>query len=256
MGPIGPMGLMGVSILAAVRCSGYAWSMKLLIPAMLAVIICFSSPRDARAAGPYEDVPVGALPADAVKGALQKTLSPQGRFVILAANGTVRIFDTPEKIAAAPAALAALQSAPAMISFAIVIKTGMHKVTKVASTDDGVAGTEFPYPNNYIPPQVVSYGKGYAVIPAQPTNFTTRRLGAGDAGYPNQGGYVTGTVVTTSETGNEGGVQHRYSGSTVFPKPVAVTVNARVPDVAALHDWAVKSGAGPQNEPALPGART
>jgi hypothetical protein len=90
--------------------------------------------QSAGATGPYEDVQIGALPAEAVKQTLQKTLSPQGRFVILATNGTVRIFDSPQKIAEARAALEAMQNAPATVSFAIDIKTGMHKVTHSSST--------------------------------------------------------------------------------------------------------------------------
>src|ERR1035437_10472355 len=102
------------SILARLRFSAYASGMKLLVPAMLAVMAWVSVSPVMGAMGPSEDVPIGALPADAVKMAMQKSLSPQGRFVILAATGVVRIYDTPDKIAAARAALEAMKNAPAI----------------------------------------------------------------------------------------------------------------------------------------------
>ena len=190
------------------------------------------------ATGPYEDVPIGALPADVVKGIVQKSLSPQGRFVILAVNGTVRIFDTPQNIAQARQALEAMQNSPAMISFAFIIKTGMHKVTTVSSSGPAV---EIPVPSTYAPPQVYQTGRGYIVTPAYPTSFTNE---------------VVGEQTTITKTSVEGGVPHRFAGSTVFPKPVAVTICAKAADPAGLHDWAVKSGAVPQNEPAWTAART
>ncbi len=217
-----------------------------MVPALLAVMVWFSVSQ-AMGAGPYEDVPIGALPADAVKAILQKTLSPQGRFVILATNGTVRIFDTPEKIAAARTALETLQTAPATISFAVIIKTGMHMVTKSSSTGQDYGGVEFPVPNNYATPQVAQCGRGVVVTPATPRNFRPHQVGYG-GGYVDQGGYVSGVEVNTQETGLEGGVLHRFEGSTVFPKPVAVTACAKVPDAAALRDWAVKNGVVKENE--------
>jgi hypothetical protein len=227
--------------------------MKLLIPALLAVMVWFSVPQAVGAAGPYEDVPIGALTAQAVKEAMQKTLSPQGRFVILATNGTVRIFDSPQNIAAARGALETMQNAPAMVSFAIIINTGMHKVTRTASTGDD-EGYDFPVPYNYAPPQIVQNGRRVTAIPATPRDFRSRQAGYG--GYVYEGGYVTGTEVNTEETGVEGGVPHKFEGSTVYPKPAAVTVCAKAPEPAALHDWAVKNGAVKENEPAWTAART
>jgi hypothetical protein len=215
--------------------------MKLLVPAALAVMAWLSLSQAMGALGPYEDIPIGALPADVVKGIVQKNLSPQGRFVILSATGNVRVFDTAQNIAQARQALQAMQNAPALVSFAFIIKTGMHKVTKVTSTgpEDGAS---FPVPNTYAPPQVAQYGRGrYVVTPATPTSFVNMPLGVQE---------------TVTKTSVEGGEPHRFAGSTVFPQPVAVTICTKAPDPAALHDWAVKNGAAPQGEPAWTSART
>ncbi len=212
--------------------------MKWLVPGVLAAAVWLSIPRVGGATGSYEDIPIGALPADAIKSALQKSLSPQGRFVILIANGTVRVFDTPGNIAQARKALVALENGPALVSFAFIIKTGMHKVTKVTSSG---AGPSIPVPATYSPPQVVSNGRGYVVIPSMPTSYVNESLGVQE---------------TITQTSVEGGVPRQFAGSTVFPRPVAMTVCPKAPDPAGLHDWAVACGAVPKDEPAWTAART
>ena len=225
-------------VLPCVGVGARVWIMKLLVPAVLAVMAWLSIGQVLGLPGTYEDLPLGALPPDVVKAAVQKNLSPQGKYVILIANGTVRVFDAPQNIAKARAALADLQNAPAIVSFAFIIKTGMKKVTHEYTS--GPAAT-FPVPATYAPPQIVGNGRSYIVIPATPTSFTNE---------------VVGTTTTITQTEIVGGQARQYSGFTVFPKPAAVTVNARAADPAALHDWAVKNGAVPQNEPQWSMART
>jgi len=205
---------------------------------------------------------MGSLPAETVTAALKKTLSPQGRFVILAINGTVRVFDTPAKIEEAQRVLQELQSAPSTVSFSISVRTGMQRVTR-RSTDPGPVTTDYeiPVPQTYGAPQiVVGPGGSRAVVPGNPGNFTTRHVDPGDQVYIRPGyttgGYVTGQEVRTEESGVEGGVNHNYAGSTVFPKPVAVTVLTAVADPQALHDWAIRNGAVPTTEPAWATAGT
>lgn len=205
---------------------------------MVAVMALLPLPRAMGVSGTYEDIPLGALPADVVKSLVQKNLSPQGRFVILIANGTVRVFDTPQNIAQARKAMSDMQNAPALVGFEFIIKTGMHKVTKVTSSGP-VEG--FPVPQTYSPPQIYPSGHGYVVIPSTPTSFTTETFGP---------------TTTITQTSIEGGEAHRYGGTTVFPKPAAVTICAKAPDPAALRDWAVKNGAAPESEPAWTAART
>ncbi len=178
---------------------------------MVAVMMAWLClPHAMGVSGTYEDIPLGALPTDVVKSVVQKNLSPQGRFVILISNGTVRVFDTPQNIAQARKAMTEMQNAPALVAFQFIIKTGMHKVTKVTSTGPAA---EFLVPETYAPPQVYASGRGYVVIPSTPTSFTTEAVG---------------TTETITQTSVEGGTAHRYGGSTVFPKPAAVTICAEM----------------------------
>lgn len=276
--------------------------MKTRIFAALALAL-FSLVAVARAVDTYDDVPMGLLPPDSVKTAVQKTLSPQGRFAILQELGVVRIFDTPDKIAEVRAALKTMQDAPAVVSFAITFRTGMHEVTQGQSTDTGVyAGYDTPplpagvgygyvggvggygygyggYGHGGAPPtKILITGGGTKVItPGQqkpwggggqphppgppgpvhpyypPGGYGYGSYGYG-GGYVYQGGYTTGTVVTTEETGVTGGVIHSFTGNTLIPKPVAVSLCARVPNAELLRDWAIKNAGVDANEPAWPAA--
>jgi hypothetical protein len=232
---------------------------KVLIPVLVAFLAGLPMPQGTAAPSAlYEDMPLGSLPAESVNVALRKTLSPQGRYVILAVNGTVRIFGTPDKIAEARKVLEALRNAPSIVTFQIDIRTGMHEVTRQNPGSEPIAsGYEIPVPQTYSPPRIV----GQNVAPGMPGNFTTRQVDRGSGSYVNPrayvtGGYVTGTEVRTQQTGLQGGVIHRFKGSTEFPKAVAIPVSSKVDDPAGLHDWAVTNGAIAANEPAWAGAGT
>ncbi|MGB8352506.1 MAG: hypothetical protein WCD79_01325 [Chthoniobacteraceae bacterium] len=233
--------------------------MKALIVVLVGVLyLCAVRPATAGPA-PHEDISIGSLPAESVTAALRKMLSPQGRFVILAVNGTVRIFDTPAKIDEARKVLQDLRNAPAMVSFAISVRTGMQRVQE--SPNPGPVDYEIPVPQTYGAPRIAAgQGGNGTVVPGNPGNFTTRHVAPGERVYVNPGyvtgGYVTGTEVQVQRTSVEGGVNHNYAGSTVFPKPVAVTVATAVNDPEGLHDWAIKNGAVPANEPAWINAGT
>lgn len=234
--------------------------MKALIPVLVG-ILSLSSIRPATAGlPPHEDISIGSLPAESVTATLRKTLSPQGRFVVLPAGGTVRIFDTPDKIETARRVLQEMQNAPSIVSFAINVRTGMRQVTR-QSPQQGPVDYEIPVPQTYGAPQIVGQTGGRVIVtPGMPGNFTTRHVNPGDRVYVNPGyvtgGYTTGTEMRVTNTSTEGGVNRKYTGSTVFPRPAAVTVSAAVPDPQGLHDWAVKNGAVPVGEPAWASAGT
>src|SRR4051812_34555035 len=62
------------------------------------------------------DIPTGFVPAPWVVEGVRKTLSPQGKFVVLNQTGVVRVTDSEEKIAEVHRLLANLQKAPATVS--------------------------------------------------------------------------------------------------------------------------------------------
>src|SRR4051812_4581556 len=62
------------------------------------------------------DIPTGFLPSAWVVEGVRKTLSPQGKFVVLNNTGVVRVTDSEEKIAEVHRLLATLQKAPATVS--------------------------------------------------------------------------------------------------------------------------------------------
>jgi len=208
----------------------------------------------------YEEVPFGYLSTLSVNAVLKNTLSARGRYVILPGTGRVRIFDSGDRVQAARSALEALQQAPANIAIELEVTTGMRQVTRQdPAADEQGLGYEFPVPQNFDPPRITnSYSGGSIVIvPAQPRNFTTRRVGAGGIVNISPTGYRTlEPEVRRSETALEGGVIHRVSGSAVLGKPAILPVLARVRDVQGLREWALTRGAIQHAEPPWQAAGT
>lgn len=205
-----------------------------------------------------EEVSIGYLPAEWIAGAMQKTLSPQGRFVLVTPTGPIRISDTGEKIDAARRALAELQKAPALVPVELSFTTSVRRVVQRLPAEQPVHDYGIPVPNRYDPPRVIANpGGGFTVVPAQPRDFTTRNVGPGTIVNPSPTGYRTlSPEVRISETTTSSGVARRFSASTVPGKPVAFTVLKQVPDVAALREVALKHKAIAESEPAWSAAGT
>lgn len=211
------------------------------------------------AALPNEEVPIGFLPLDAVKNTIEKTKSPGGRYVILPANGTVRIYDSPGKIQETKQAIEALQSVPAMVSIALTVRTGARRVTRQQyPAQEPVHSYEVPIPRIYDPTRIVEpAGGGLIIVPGQPRNFTTRRVEPGTFVNISPSGYTTlSPEVRLGETSLEGGVARKYVGSTAIGKSVAFPVLRKVEDPRALHDLARQQGAIAGNEPEWAAAGT
>lgn len=199
---------------------------------------------------------MGYLPTDWVAGALKKTLSPQGKFVLINA-GPVRVTDEPERIAAARQALETLQKAPSIVPLELTFVTFTRRTEQHLPVDPPVSDRGFPYPTRFDPPRVIMNGNTVTVIPSQPRDFTTRRIGSGASVNLGPGGYATTQPeVRLSETSTSGAVLRRFTTSTVPGKTVTFSVMPRVEDPAALHSLALKLGAIAAAEPAWPAAAT
>jgi hypothetical protein len=220
--------------------------------AVLLVLIATS----ARAA--TEDMALGFLPLDAVSATLRKTLSPQGRFVILTQNGIVRVIDTPEKIRDARRVLEELQKSPAIFSIDLTLKTGLRRVTKSSSSQTPAEAVDIPIPQRFDPPRVMIGPNGRPiVIPAQPRDFTTQRVGPGVAVNVSPTGFSTNEPqVNVTRSSIEGGTARRFVGAGSFEKPALLAVSRQVADPAALRALALKVGAITEAEPAWTTAAT
>ncbi len=205
-----------------------------------------------------DDVAIGFLPLDSVSTALRKTLSPQGRFVVLTQNGTVRVIDAPEKIAEARRVIGELQKTPALVSLELTLKTGMRRVTRGTSSQPPAETVDIPIPQRIDPPRIFLAPNGqYFVIPAQPRDFQTRRVGPGMTVNISPTGFATlDAQINVSKTSLEGGIAQRFSGTGALEKRALIAVSRRVSDPAALRALAVKLGAVTDAEPAWSTAAT
>lgn len=205
-----------------------------------------------------EELPIGFLPIDWVKNALQKTLSPQGRTVLVTPTGPVRITDAEDKVAAARLALAELQQAPALVPVELSFATTARRVVQRLPVEPPVASSGIPVPDRYDPPKIIQNAAGgVTVVPSMPRDFRTRNVGPGTVVNPSPTGYQTqNSEVRLTETVTTGGPTRRFSASLVLGKPVSLAVLRQVSDVAALRALAVKCGAIADGEPAWTAAGT
>ncbi|MCP5539778.1 MAG: hypothetical protein H7A52_06485 [Akkermansiaceae bacterium] len=123
-----------------------------------------------------EKIPAGHATLELLKPALDKVLSPEGRFVLLPGSGEVMVIDFPDKVRAAREAVAALEIPPPRVALDFAFRTnvapGMSKGQPVDSTGD------FPFPTRYEPPRIVANGGNvFTVIPAHPAGFKRRNVG-------------------------------------------------------------------------------
>lgn len=205
-----------------------------------------------------EEVPLGFLPMEWVAAALQKTLSPQGRSVLVTPTGPVRITDQGDRIDAARSALDALQKAPALLPLDISFTTTSRREVQRLPVEPPVVNYGIPVPDRYDPPRIIQNGGGgFTIVPAQPRSFRTRNVGPGTVVNPSPTGYQTGNAeVRLTETVTSELFNRRFTASTVPGKPVLVTVLRQAPDAAALRALALKHRAISEAEPAWAAAGT
>jgi hypothetical protein len=229
-----------------------------MLSAALAVLLGGLIASAAPPAQVSEEVPVGFLPLEWVTGALQKTLSPQGRYVFVTPSGPIRISDQAEKVTAARHALERLQKAPALVPMELLFTTTAQRTVRRLPVESPVSGVGIPVPDRYAPPRVIADGSGnFTVIPSQPRSFTTRGVGAGTVVNPSASGYATASPeVRMSETTTVTVGTRRFSASTTPGRALSISVLRQVPDVAALRALARKYEAIAESEPAWSAAGT
>ncbi len=224
-----------------------------LVALTFGTLLALSCPcLPASLAGPNEELPFGFVPLEWVTGLLKKSLSPSGRYVILAARGSVRVYDSVEKIQEAKRALEELQNAPATLVMELTVRTGARRVTRQQyPSEEPALSYEVLVPRRYDPTRIFeNSGGGVTIVPGLPRDFDSRRVESGAIVKRSPSGYATLTPeVRLSETGLEGGVVRKFNGSALLGRPVALTVSRKVSDPRALREWAVRHGAIPGNEP-------
>jgi len=145
-----------------------------------------------------KELDVGFASLDAVKPILQQALTPQGKFVLLPAKGSVMVIDTPEGILAAEAALGNAELPNPTVALDFKFVTGLPSRSRKITV-----AQEVPFPIEYEAPQIiVNPGGNYTVIPATPTRFVTRNIGVTSetASTLNPDGSVTLDIDTESTT--------------------------------------------------------
>lgn len=198
-----------------------------------------------------EEIPLGFLPMEWATAALQKSLSPQGRYVLVTPTGPIRITDSGEKIDAARRALETLQNAPALVAIDLSFTTITRRVIQRLPVEQPIISDGIPVPDRYDPPRIIPNGAGgFTVIPAQPRSFRTRNVGPGTIVNPSPTGYQTLTPeVRLTETQVTPSVARRFTASAIPEKPVFLSVQRQVPDAAALHALALRYRAITESEP-------
>ena len=96
----------------------------MLLRAALLFPLCFA-PTAFGQATTKKELNVSFAPFDVIKPILEKVLTPQGKFLVLANKGAVLVIDTPEGILAAEAAIAGAQLPPADIALDFQFVTGL-----------------------------------------------------------------------------------------------------------------------------------
>ena len=199
-----------------------------------------------------QEFPANHAPIDVIRPALQKVLSPAGRFVILPGNGNVLVIDFPENVTAAGKVMANLKIPAPQVAMQIGVKTNvapgaMGKGQPVSSLGG------FPYPTSYDPPRIIANGAGgFIVIPAHPTGFRKRDVGFKMDTTPtiNPDGSIN-VDINVEHTEFEGFINY---GSPIFtsgiPRSVPVVANVGNPGFfRALRPGREHQDAGFQYDP-------
>lgn len=158
------------------------------------------------------EIDVAFAPIEAVRPVLEKALSPQGKFVMLANKGAVLVIDTPEGIFAAEQALAQADLPVPDIALDFQFVTGIP--TRKSSI---TMAQQVPFPVAFARPTFIVGPNGFVtgVVPATPTKFETRNVGvtSESTSTVNPDGSIT--IDTRTEASEfEGFIQY---GSGVFP---------------------------------------
>jgi len=174
-----------------------------------------------------KEIDVAFAPIEAVRPVLDRALTPQGKFVMLANKGAVLVIDTPEGLLAAEEALAGADLPDPVVALDFAFVTGLP-VRKSSIT----MAQEVPFPVEFAPPTILVGPNGFVtgVIPATPTKFQKRNIGvtSESTGSVNPDGSLT-LDINTEATEFEGFIQY---GSGVFPAGFvgSVPVPGRVGD--------------------------
>lgn len=126
-----------------------------------------------------EKLNTGHIPIESLRPALEKVLSPEGRFVILPGQGQILVIDRAENIAAAQRAIALIDSPPPKVALDFAFQTNLAPRPMVPRIVQPPSSTgDFPIPTRYQPPRVLGVGGGMVVVvPAHPTGFARRNVG-------------------------------------------------------------------------------
>lgn len=224
--------------------------MKSFLPAVLAL---FAMGLGVSGQGVVtEELPIGFLPMEWVKSALQKNISPQGRTVLVTPTGPLRLTDREDHVAAVRRALGAMQQAAALVPVELGFNATASRVVQRLPVEPPVVSSGIPVPDRYDPPRIIQNSAGgVTVVPSMPRDFRTRQVGPGTVVNPSPTGYQTqNSEVRLTETVPTTTALRRFTASTVPGKPIALTVVRQVSDPAALRALALKQGAIADTEPA------
>lgn len=124
-----------------------------------------------------QKIATGHVPIESLRPALEKVLSPEGRFVILPGQGQILVIDRPERLAAAARAVALMEAPPPQVALDFAFKTNV--APGMAGPRPAESSGDFPFPTRYEPPRLVTgfNGGGFVVVPAHPTGFQRRGVG-------------------------------------------------------------------------------
>ncbi|HQW29918.1 MAG TPA: hypothetical protein PK529_12070 [Verrucomicrobiales bacterium] len=189
----------------------------MLLRAALLFPLCFA-PTAFGQATTKKELNVSFAPLEVIKPILEKVLTPQGKFLMLANKGAVLVIDTPEGILAAEAAIAGAQLPPADIALDFQFVTGLP--TRRTSI---TMAQEVPFPVEFAPPTIfVGGGRVTGFVPATPTKFQTRNIGVTSESVStrNPDGSVT-LDINTESTAFDGFINY---GSAILPAGAIGTV--------------------------------
>ncbi|MEO0415967.1 MAG: hypothetical protein AAF226_13550 [Verrucomicrobiota bacterium] len=124
-----------------------------------------------------KEIDVSFAPLSVVKPIMEKTLSSSGQFVLMPKKGTALVIDTPDRIAAAEAAMNVAPLPNPDVSLKFGFRTGM-----APRTNSIFVGREMYYPTGWDAPQIPSTvglinGGSIPYAPAHPTGFVKREVG-------------------------------------------------------------------------------
>ncbi|HEV7402199.1 MAG TPA: hypothetical protein VGO11_04700 [Chthoniobacteraceae bacterium] len=190
------------------------------------------------------EIPIGYLPPAWVVDGVRRTLSPQGKFVVLNNTGILRVTDSEEKIAEVFQLLGKLNQQPAIVSLNFDFVTHGRKLV-VHPNVSPVGGDEFPFPRRFLPPKIIQGPNFVTVVPAQPYQFYGRSTGASVGNTQN---------VTSLEPTKQ--LARRLPASSVPGQPRAVPLLAKVDDLKGLREFAIRQGAVTPQEPPWTAAGT